>query len=48
MCAWKQDVHLIESLDHPDDDDDAHDELDDAGDEEQHTRLWEGVGKGRG
>ena len=47
MCAWI--VHIFcnvrridrrENCDHRDDDKDAHDELDDAGDQEQHTRLW--------
>ena len=36
-------VHRIdhrEKCDHRGDDKDAHDELDDAGDQEQHTRLW--------
>ena len=32
-------AHIVESADHPDDDDDAHDELDDAADEEHHARL---------
>ena len=32
-------MHLVQCLDHVDDDDDAHDELDDAGEEEQHTGL---------
>jgi len=32
----------MENCDHSGDDKDAHDELDDAGDEEQHTRLWQG------
>ena len=32
-------VHLVECLDHIDNDNDAHDELDDAGDDEQHAGL---------
>ena len=32
-------VYLVENHDHVDDDDGAHDELRDAGEEEQHTRL---------
>ena len=41
--AWMRCLHRIdrrENCDQPDDDKDAHDELDDAGDQEQHTRLW--------
>ena len=42
-------VHLVEERNHLDDDNDAHDELNDAGDEEQHTRLCErGVSEGIG
>ena len=42
-------MHLVEERNHLDDDNDAHDELNDAGDEEQHTRLCErGVSEGIG
>ena len=32
-------MHLVECLDHVDEDYDAHDKLDDTGEEEEHTRL---------
>ena len=39
VCTEHICVHLVEFRDHEDDDDDAHDELGDAGDEEQHAGL---------
>ena len=41
-------MHLVECLDHAEEEYDAHDELDDTGEEEDHTRLCVCAGCGGG